>query len=69
MEAPAEVCLLNIGPKERTKRMRFGAISFGIAVLALAALMMTGASPWWSVLLFLPFAGATTGYFQARRKT
>lgn len=69
MEAPAEVCLLNIGPKERTKRMRFGAISLGIAVLALAGLMMTGASPWWSVLLFLPFAGATTGYFQARRKT
>ncbi len=49
--------------------MRFGAISLGIAVLALTGLMMTSASPWWSVLLFLPFAGATTGYFQARRKT
>jgi len=31
--------------------------------------MVTGASPWWSVLLFVPFAGATSGYFQARRKT
>lgn len=49
--------------------MRFGAVSLGIAILALAGLMLTTASPWWSVLLFLPFAGATTGYFQARRKT
>ena len=69
MEALAEVCLLNIGPKERSKRMRFGAISLAVAVMGLAALMVTGASPWWRVLLFLPFAGATAGYFQARRKT
>jgi fatty acid desaturase len=69
VDAPAEVCLLNIGPKERTKRMRFGAVSLALAVLALGALMVTGASPWWSVLLFVPFAGATSGYFQARRKT
>lgn len=49
--------------------MRFGAISLAVAVLALAALTFTRASPWWSMLLFLPFAGATSGYFQARRKT
>ncbi len=49
--------------------MRFGAVSLALAVLALGALMVTGASPWWSVLLFVPFAGATSGYFQARRKT
>ncbi len=49
--------------------MRFGAVSLALAVLALVALMVTGASPWWNVLLFVPFAGATSGYFQARRKT
>jgi fatty acid desaturase len=69
VEAPAEVCLLNIGPRERTKRMRFGGISLAIALLALAGLTVSGVSPWWSVLLFLPFAGATSGYFQAKRKT
>jgi len=69
VEAPAEVCLLNIGPKQRTMRMRFGGVSLAIAVLGLAGLTVSGVSPWWSVLLFLPFAGATAGYFQARRKT
>ncbi|MBE2250739.1 MAG: hypothetical protein IAE78_14480 [Myxococcus sp.] len=69
MDAPAEVCLLNIGPKERSKRLRFGGLSLGVAVAALAGLLWAGASPWWHLALFVPFAGATTGFFQARRKT
>ena len=69
MSERAEVCLLNIGPKERQKRLRFGAIAFVIAVLATAGLVAGGLALWWRVLLFLPFAGATTGFFQARRRT
>lgn len=69
MSETAEVCLLNIGPKERQKRLRFGAIALAVAVLAMAGLIAGGVSPWWRVALFLPFAAATTGFFQARRKT
>lgn len=69
MSDAAEVCLVNIGPKERAKRLRFGAIALGIALVVAGGLLVSGASPWWRLLLFLPFAGATTGFFQARRRT
>ena len=63
------VCLSNIGPKEQRKRLMFGilALVFGIAVAAL--LIATNASVLWRLVLFLPFAGAGIGYFQARDKT
>lgn len=69
MSETAEVCLLNIGPKQRAIRMRFGVISFVIALGIGAALVVAQAPFWWRLTLFLPFAMATTGFFQARRKT
>ena len=64
-----EVCLPNISTHERRKRLTSGAITFIIALAILAALMALGASPWWRLVLFLPFAGAATGFFQWRDKT
>lgn len=69
MSETAEVCLLNIGPKQRAIRMRFGVISFVIALAVAAALVVTQVPFWWRLTLFLPFMLATTGFFQARRKT
>lgn len=49
--------------------MRFGVISFVIALGLAAALVVTQVPFWWRLTLFLPFVMATTGFFQARRKT
>ncbi len=64
-----EVCLPNISTRERRKRLASGAIMFIIALAALAVLMAIGAGQWWRLVLFLPFAGAASGFFQWRAKT
>ncbi len=64
-----EVCLANISTRERRKRLASGAIMFIIALAVLAVLMAIGASQWWRLVLFLPFAGAASGFFQWRDKT
>ncbi|MGC1376346.1 MAG: hypothetical protein WA821_08990 [Anaerolineales bacterium] len=63
------VCIPNISTEERLKRLRFGVIAFAVAIAILVVLMVTGVSSWWRLLLFLPFAGAGTGFFQWRDKT
>ena len=63
------VCIPNISTEERLKRLRFGIVAFVVAIAILAVLMVTGVSAWWRLLLFLPFAGAATGFFQWRDKT
>lgn len=64
-----EVCFVNIGPKERQRRLTFGLIMWGIAVAIFVVLMALNA-PWWTCVLTLPFfmVGAT-GFFQWRDKT
>lgn len=69
MSEVAEVCIINIGPRERRKRLRFGVISLMVGLGILAALVATGADMRLRLLLFLPFAAAGAGYFQARDKT
>lgn len=64
-----EVCIPNISTAERRKRLASGIVAFVIGLAVLAALMLSGANHWWRLLLFLPFAGAATGYFQWRDKT
>ncbi len=64
-----EVCIPNISTRERRKRLISGVVSFGIGLTLLAVLIATGASPWWRLLLFLPFAGTASGFFQWRDKT
>lgn len=68
-DVAAQVCLVNIGPKQRAMRLRFGAVALGVALVLTAALVGAGVARWWRLALFLPFAAATIGYFQARRKT
>jgi len=69
-QAPiGEVCIPNISAAERRKRLVSGIVALVIGLAVLAALILTGANLWWRVLLFLPFAGATSGFFQWRDKT
>jgi predicted nucleic acid-binding Zn ribbon protein len=64
----SEVCL-NIGPKERQKRMRFGIIMYAFSVGMAVALVASRANRFLRLALlpFLYLAGV--GVFQARAKT
>lgn len=64
-----EVCIANIGPAERRKRLNFGILSLVVGVVLLAAMMLLGLGRWWRLLLFFCFAGAATGYYQWHDKT
>jgi hypothetical protein len=64
-----EVCFVNIGPKERQKRMTIGIISIVIGVAIAAAMILLGADRWWRLTLFLLFYAGASGIFQARDKT
>jgi hypothetical protein len=66
---PAEACFVNIGPKERQKRLMGGLISgtIGVAVFVIVQALTL---PWWANLATLPFFFfAGTGFFQWRDKT
>ena len=63
------VCTPNIGPKERQKRMAFGAILIALG-LGVAVFLFHSRSAWyWSALLFLPFWMGGLGVFQATGQT
>ncbi len=64
-----EVCIANISPAERRKRLRFGIIQFAISFVIFAALLFFGADRYWRLVLYLPLAAAFSGYFQWRDKT
>ena len=64
-----EVCIANISPVERRKRLTFGIIQFAIGLVLLTILLIIGAGKLWRLTLILPFAAAAAGYFQARDKT
>jgi len=69
MEAAGEVCIINIGPRERRRRMRWGVGPLPLAALLAALLASTGIPATWRVTLLLPFWIGALGVFQARGKT
>ena len=64
-----EVCISNISPRERLKRLIGGVIPFGIAVIILTWQISTDVNRLWRLPLFLLFVAAASGYFQWRDKT
>jgi len=68
-EQIGEVCIANISPLERQKRLRFGLIQFAITLVILAVLVALHVNPLWRLPLLLLFWTAAIGYFQARDKT
>lgn len=69
MSSTTDICVPNIGPRERRRRLVFGLVMAAIAVVAAAVLMMMGAPRIWRVLLVLPIGGAALGVFQVQATT
>lgn len=68
-EGAGEVCIANIGPRERQKRLRIGLALFLITLIVLGVLIAFDVNPVWRLLLLFMFWGAGTSYFEARDKT
>jgi hypothetical protein len=64
-----QVCIANISPRERQKRLVSGVISLVAAIAILAGMMAFGLDRWWRLLLFAPFFLAAAGILQWREKT
>jgi len=68
-EEAGEVCLANISPLERQKRLRFGIRQFITTLIILGILLALDVNPLWRLPLLFMFWVAAVGYFQARDKT
>lgn len=64
-----EVCIANISPLERQKRMRFGIQQLIVTLVILGGMMILHVNPLWRLPLLFMFWAAGVGYFQARDKT
>jgi len=68
-DAVGTVCIANIGPKERRKRLRFGVITLAVTAVIAAVLVISPLPALVRVILFLPLASGASGFFQWREKT
>ena len=68
-ENAGEVCIANISPIERQKRLRFGIQVFIITLVILGVMIVLDLNPLWRLPLLLLFWSSATGTFQARDKT
>ena len=68
-EESGEVCIANISPLERQKRLRFGIGQFLFTLVVLGILILLQVNPFWRLPLLFLFWASTVGYFQARDKT
>ena len=64
-----EVCISNISPLEREKRLKFGIRQFVITLVILGALIIFGVNHFWRLPLLFLFWASAVGYFQAKDKT
>jgi predicted nucleic acid-binding Zn ribbon protein len=65
----SQICIANIGPRQRHRRLMFGVYVFAVALVALVVMLVLRLDVWWRLLLFLLFAPAAVGYYQARDRT
>ena len=64
-----EVCIANISPLERRKRLQFAIGQFITTLVVLSVFIALDLHPAWSLSLFFLFSAATVSYFQALDKT
>jgi hypothetical protein len=64
-----EACIANIGPLQRRRRLRVGALALTAAVVMAAALSALHAPVHVRALLFLPLYAAFLGFLQYRERT
>jgi hypothetical protein len=60
---------VNIGPKERRKRLVAGATMCAVGAGIAAALIVFHQDRSWRIFLFIPFWVGALGLFQARERT
>lgn len=68
-EEKGEVCIANISPAERQKRLKFGIKQFVTALVVLGVMLAVDLNHFWRLPLLLMFWAAAIGYFQAKDKT
>jgi len=66
---PADVCIPNISPAERKKRMDFGILQLVITFGILAIMLLFGVDKLWRLPLFALFSAGAVSIFQALDKT
>jgi hypothetical protein len=64
-----EVCIANISPLERRKRVNFAILQFSVTLVVLGVLIVLGKDPLWRLPLFFLFSASTTSFFQSLDKT
>ena len=64
-----EVCIANISPLERRKRLVFGIKQFLFTLVVLAVMIVLHLNPFWRLSLLFLFWASAVGYFQALDKT
>lgn len=64
-----EVCIANISPLERRKRLIFAIQQFVITLVILAGMIALHIHPLWRLLLFFMLSASSVSFFQARDKT
>jgi hypothetical protein len=64
-----EVCIANISPSERRKRLMFAIQQFVVTLVILGVLILLEWNPLWRLPLLFLFSASTVSYFQARDKT
>jgi hypothetical protein len=59
----------NIGSAGRRRRLVMGILMAAVGVILVAGLILTGATPGWVLVAFVPFWLAALGLIQARERT
>ncbi|MDQ6870928.1 MAG: hypothetical protein M3037_02825 [Gemmatimonadota bacterium] len=65
----ATVCIANIGPEERRKRLTFGIAMLAASIVISFLFVFYGVRPAFRVILFVPIFVGALGFFQARDRT
>lgn len=68
-EEVGEVCIANISPLERRKRLLFAIRQFIITLVIFGVLIALDLHPLWRLPLLFMFSASTVSYFQALDKT
>lgn len=68
-EDTPEVCIANISPLERRKRLIFAIRQFVITLVILGVLIALHLNPLWRLPLFFLFSASTVSFFQVLDKT
>jgi hypothetical protein len=61
--------MVNIGPRERRKRLVFGIAALAVSIVISFLFVFTGVRPVFRLPLFIPLFVGALGFFQARDRT